>query len=176
MRRRKPLWLLALAGTALLGITLALWGDAGTDTWWYVPGYLGLTTAICGALAALGFPRRGLTWAVLAGGATGLAGLLWAFVLWVAGGDADTGPGYVALLLVSLAVGAGGLTVLRAAAGRRRQLTEAAELLTVVLLLVAAAALEAFGFEEGDGNLVGLTLIPAVVLAFALWQLRAEPR
>jgi hypothetical protein len=100
--------------------------------------------------------------------------LLGAFVLWAAGGEASTGVNYVALLVVSLAAGAAGLTVVRAVARRNPRLTEATELLTIALVLIAAL-LEAFAYEDGDGNLVGLTLVPAVVLAFAIWRLRAEP-
>jgi hypothetical protein len=40
---------------------------------------------------------------------------------------------------------------------------------------LAAAAIEAFAYEDGDGNEVRLTLIFAVVLGFAIWRARAEP-
>jgi hypothetical protein len=171
---KKCQWSIVAVGVAAFGLAAWLGSDYNASSWWYVPAYVGLTTAVCATFAALRFPRRAATWAVIAGGVTGIAGLFWGFLLWVFGAEAADGYAYVALLVISLAVGASGLTVVRAVARRQRHVVAAAEAITLALVL-AAAGLEAFAYEDGDGNLVGLTLIPAVMLGFARWRLRAEP-
>jgi len=169
---RVRLWLLSLVGAGLFAVSAVAWTD--TATWWDVPGYLGMATAICAGFAALRFPRRAATWALVAGGATGIGGLFWAYILWIGATEGGGGAGYWALALVSLAAGIAGALVVRAAARGRVRATARAEILTLTLVLVAAL-IEAFAYEEGDGGLVGLTLIPAIVLGFALRQLRNEP-
>jgi hypothetical protein len=173
--RTRLRWL--VAAVASMGIfVLSAWRGSqyGATSWWYVPGYLGLTTAACALLTALRFPRRAAAWALVAGGATAIVGLFWAFVLWAIGAEAYTGAGYGALLLVSLAAGVAALFVVAAVLRGRMHSIITAETLTLTLVL-AAAAIEAFAYEDGDGNVVGLTLIFAVVLGFALWRARAEP-
>jgi len=168
-------WLLfAAAGLGLFVLSAWRGSEYNATTWWYVPVYLGLTTAACALLTALRFPRRAATWALAAGGATAIVGLFWAFVLWAVGGEAYTGAGYGALLLVSLAAGIAALFIVAAVLRGRQRSIVTAETLTLALV-VAAAAIEAFAYEDGDGNEVGLTLIFAVVLGFALWRARAEP-
>ena len=174
MKRRLPWLLAAVAGAGLFVLSAWRGSKYGASTWWYVPAYIGLTTAVCALLTAIRFPRRAATWALVAGGATAIVGLFWAFVLWAVGGEAYTGAGYAALLLVSLAAGVAALFVVRAAfLGRLRSVAWGVTL--TLALVLAAAAVEAFAYEDGDGNEVGLTLIFAVVLGFALWRVRAEP-
>ena len=174
MRSRLRWWAAAAAGVGVFVLSAWRGSQYGATSWWYVPVYLGLTTAACALLTALRFPRRAATWALVAGGATAIVGLFWAFVLWAVGGEAYTGAGYGALLLVSLAAGIAALAVVAAVLRGRTHSIVRAETLTLTLV-VAAAAIEAFAYEDGDGNEVGLTLVFAVVLGFALWRARAEP-
>jgi len=56
-----------LFATAGLGLfVLSAWRGSkyNATTWWYVPVYLGLTTAACALLTALRFSRRAATWAL----------------------------------------------------------------------------------------------------------------
>jgi hypothetical protein len=176
---RKRLWLLSLAGVGLFAVSAvlsalsaAVW--TATEGWWEVPACVGLATAICAALPPLRFGGRAGIWGAVAGGATGIAALFWAFILYVAGTDAYDGASYSALLLVSFGAGIAGLLVVPAAASGRARVMATAEISALALVLTAAL-IEAIRYEDGDGGFIGLTLIPAVVLGFALWQLRNEP-